>query len=145
MVLPMGWVESPNLFCDLSETLTDVDNAMVKTDLTLMAYGAISYLLSTGTGPHHTCMSLTHIDCYMYDVISAVQGGPEQQHQVLDRIVISLKWIPPSLPGEVKYLVSVKKILVGEGDWNCIKDILRQIIDTEAGPFSLSESKIQKL
>ena len=42
-------------------------------------------------------------------------------------------------------MVSVKKILVGEGDWNCIKDILRQIIDTEAGPVSLSERKIQKL
>ena len=47
----------------------------------------------------------------MDDVISAVQGGAELQHQVFDRTVSALKWIFPSLHGEFKDSVLVKKLL----------------------------------
>ena len=33
LVLPMGWVDSPKRFCALLETLTDVENALVDSDL----------------------------------------------------------------------------------------------------------------
>ena len=46
--------------------LIDVANALVDADLPMPVYGP---------GPPHTPESLTHIGCYMYDVISAVQGG----------------------------------------------------------------------
>ena len=55
LVLPMGWV-----------------NALVNTDLPVPSYGAISEIPETGPGPPHTPESLTNIDCYMDDVISAV-------------------------------------------------------------------------
>ena len=76
----MGWVESPKFFCTFSETLTDVANALVDTDLPVLSYVAISEIPATGTGDPHTPESLTHIDCYVDDVISAVQGGPDRQH-----------------------------------------------------------------
>ena len=76
LVLLMGWVDSPKLFCTFSETLTDVANALVDSELPVPEYGAISKIPSTGPGPPHTPESLTHIDCYMDDVISVVQGGP---------------------------------------------------------------------
>ena len=74
----MGWLDSPKFFCAFSEMLTDVANALVDTDLPVPAYGAISALSATDPGPPHTPDSLTHIDCYMYDVISVVQRGAER-------------------------------------------------------------------
>ena len=55
MVLSMGWVDSPKLFCDFSETLADFTNALVYMDLLILAYGAISKIPSTGPDlPQHT-------------------------------------------------------------------------------------------
>ena len=130
----------------LSETLTDVANALVDADLPVPAYGAISALPATEPAPPpHTSASLTHIYCYMDDVIAVVQGGAERQHRVFDSTVCALKWLFPSLPGEAKDLVSVKKLLAGEGDWECVKEVLGWTINTEAGMVSLPEQKLQEL
>ena len=74
-------------------------------------------ILSTWPGSTNTRESLILIDCYMDDVIPAVQEGTEHQHQVFDVTVSDLKWLFPSLPGEFKDSASVKKILTGEGEW----------------------------
>ena len=55
-----------------------------------------------------------------------------------------IKWRFPSLPGESKDLASVKKVLAGEGDWTCVKEVLRCIIDTEAGTVALPERKLRE-
>ena len=75
LVLPMGWVDSPKFFCAFSETLTDVANALVDADLPVPAYAEISALPAIEPVLPHTSASLTHIDCYMDDVIAVVQGG----------------------------------------------------------------------
>ena len=120
----MGWVDPPKFFCALSTTLTDVANALIDTDLPVPAYGAISDLPSTGPVPPHTRRTLAHIDCYLNDIISAVQGGPERQHQVFNRKVCALKCLFPSLPGRSKDSVSDKKLLTVEGGWTCAKEVL---------------------
>ena len=113
----MGWVDSPKFFCAFLETLIDVANTLVDTDLKVPSYGAIFKIPETGPGPPHTSEILTHIYFYIYDVISAVQGGPEFQHRVFDGTVRALKWLFPSFPVELKDSVSVKKIITGEGGW----------------------------
>ena len=137
LVLPMGWVDSPKFFCTFLETLIDVANALVDSELPDPSYCAISEIPSTGPGPPHTPESLTHIYCYINDVISLVQGGPNRQHQVFDGTVRALKWLFLSLLRELKDLVSVKKLLTGEGDWTCVKEVLGWILDTEAGTVTL--------
>ena len=112
-VLPMGGVDSPKFFCAFSETLTDVVNALVDTDLHVLSYDAISKIPATGPGPPHTPESLAHIDFYMDDIISAVQGGPYRQHRVFEGTVCALKWIFPSLPEELKDSVNVKNLVAG--------------------------------
>ena len=89
---------------------------MVHTFLPVPAYGAILGITETGPGPPHTIDILTHVVCYMEDVITAVHEGPDRQHKVFDGTVRSLKWIFPSLPGKTKYSVSVKKLMAGEGN-----------------------------
>ena len=74
LVIPMGWVESPKYFCTFSETLTDVANLLVHKSLPVPAYGTIGTIPETGLGPPHTLDSLTHINCYMDAMVTAVQG-----------------------------------------------------------------------
>ena len=50
---------------------------------------------------------------------------------------------PPSLLGEAKDLELVKKLLAGEGYWECVKEVLGWIIETEAGTVALPECKLQ--
>ena len=50
LVLPMGWVESPKFFCAFLETLTDMANNLVDTDLLVLSYGAISDIPETESG-----------------------------------------------------------------------------------------------
>ena len=58
--------------------------------------------------PPDTCESLTYIDCYMDNVISAEQRGPERQRRVFYGTVRTLKCLFPSLLVESKYPVGVK-------------------------------------
>ena len=141
LVLPMGWVDSPKYFCAFSETLTDVATALVHTLLPVPAYGAISEIPETGPGPTHTIHSLTHINCYMDGVITAVQRGPDRKREFFDGTVRALKWPFPSLPGKTKDSVSVNKLMAGEGDWTCKKEVLGWRIDTEAGTVDFPERK----
>ena len=82
MVLPMRWGYLTKFFFLFSETITGVADSLVHTSFPVLCYGAISKIPDIGPGPPHTLDSLTHIDCYMDDVITAVQGVPEQQRQV---------------------------------------------------------------
>ena len=57
----------------------------------------------------------------MDDVITAVQGGADRQREVFDGTFRALKCLFMSLPDETKDSVSIKKLMVGEGDWTCKK------------------------
>ena len=72
LMLLMGWVDPPKYFCAIIETLTIVDNALVHTSLPVLAYGAISEIPENIPGPPHTMYSLTHTNCYLEHVITAV-------------------------------------------------------------------------
>ena len=50
-----------------------------------------------------------------------------------------------SLPGEINDSVSVKKLVAGEGDWTCLKEVLGWILNTEAGTVILPERKLKDL
>ena len=41
--------------------------------------------------------------------------------------------------------MSVKKLVAGERDWNCVKELLRCILDTEAEIVTLPESNLEDL
>ena len=46
-----------------------------------------------------------------------------------------------SLPGETKDSVSGKKLMAGEGNWTCKKEVLGWLTNTEAGTVALHEQK----
>ena len=120
----MAWVDPLNFFYTFSETLTDVLNTLVHTPLPVLGYGAISNIPKTNPGLTHSLYSLTHIYCYFYDMITAVQSGTEEQLQVCDVTVWAFRWLFLSFPGKMKDLVSMKKLWAGEGYWICVKEFL---------------------
>ena len=50
----MGWVDSPKFFCNFSETLTDMANNLVDTELPVPAYGTTAKIPATGMPHPHT-------------------------------------------------------------------------------------------
>ena len=124
----MGWVDSPKFFCAFSERMKDSANALVDTELPVPDYGFIAKIPSTGPASLYTLDSLNNIYFYMDDIVSKVQVGPEQQHQVFDCTVFSLKWLFPSLPVESKHSVSVETILTGQSNWTCDKEVMGYFI-----------------
>ena len=86
-------------------------NALVDANLPVPAYRAISALPSTEPPLSHTPVSLTHIDCYMDDVISVVKGGgADRKNRVFESKVRALKWLSTSPPGEAKDSLLVKNL-----------------------------------
>ena len=78
-------------------------------------------------------------------MISEVQERPERQHRVFDRTIRTLKWTFPYFPGKTEDSASVKNILVGEGNWTYVKEVLGWMVDMEAGAIALPEQKLWKL
>ena len=39
----------------------------------------------------------------------------------------------------------MKKLVAEEGDWTCVKEVLRCILDTESGVATLLERKLEEL
>ena len=89
-------------------------NAIVDTLLPFPRYRSISKVPKTWIGLIHSLDGLTHIDLYMDDIITAVQGGTKQQCQVFGDTVRAFKWIFPYLLNEAKDLATTKKLLAGE-------------------------------
>ena len=105
----------------------------------------ISEIPAAGLGLRHTPKSLNHIDWYMDEVISAVQGGTYRQYRVFDGTVCALKQLFPSLLGDLKDSARVKNILAGEGDWTCVKEVLGCTLDTKTGTVNLPDKKLEEL
>ena len=81
----------------------------------------------------------------MDDVITTVQGGSEQHHQVFDSRVRDIKWLLPSLPVKYKDSVIVKKLLEVEGVWTCDKEVFGWIFYRETVTVAHPERKLQEL
>ena len=53
--------------------------------------------------------------------------------------------LPPLATREAKYLVSVNNLLDGEGDLECVKEVLRCTIETNTGTVALPYLKLQEM
>ena len=73
----------------------------------------------------------------MYDITIALKGGPGRQHQVFDVAIHSLKRLLPYFTDKAKELVRINKILAGEEDWTCVKEVMGWTVETGAGIVAL--------
>jgi hypothetical protein len=82
---------------------------------------------------------------YMDNLNCVAQGNPDQQHRVTELVLRAIKETYPSIPGEQKDSVSLKKALAGDGDWNTVKEILGWVIDTDSGTLRLLDKRLSDL
>ena len=146
LVLPMGWVKSPDLFCSTSETVADVANQLInQPDIPVPSYGPTNNLYHTVTSPTASPSRLQYADVYVDDINCVTQGDAEQQRRVSELVLQALKDVYPHVPGETKDSVSLKKALAGDGDWNQVKEILGWIVDTRLATLRLSQKRVKDL
>ena len=146
LVLPMGWVNSPDMFCAASETVADMANGYILDPTSaFFIYPPTVNAYSTKPAPTASSAPLQCTKVYMDDLLSATQGDRTQQQRVSKITLRALKEIFPSLPAETKDLISLKKALQGDGDWTTTKEILGWMVDTEDGTLTLSPKRKAEL
>ena len=125
MVLPIGWVKSPNFFYDASERVAYNENVYaLDPGSTFVAYPPKYGAYKNNNGATASLNRLQYVDAYMDDLICAHQGDPNQQQRVSKLTIRSINKIFPSLLGEAKDYTSLNKAWYGSRDWETIKEIL---------------------
>lgn len=146
LVLPMGWVNSPDLFYSTSETVADVANPFINQPETpTPAYAPTRDLYHTVASPTASSSRLQHLDVYVDDINCITQGDALQQQRVTELVLRTLKDVHPAVAGETKDSVSLKNALAGDGDWNQVKEIIGWIVDTRIFTLRLSQKRIDNL
>ena len=130
LVLPMGWVNSPPFFCAASETAADLANVYLHDGTTtFVEYAPTKGAYSTSPSPTASAKRLQAVEVYMDDLMGATQGDPTQQRRATEIMLRAIKEVFPSVVGELKDSVSIKKALQGDGSWSWMKEILGWDID----------------
>ena len=146
LVLPMGWVNSPDLFCATSETVTDVANIAFRSDLqTQPPYPPTAGLYQPFPSPSAGSNRFQYADVYMDDINCLTQGDEQQQQRVTEIVLRTLKLVYPTVNGELKDSISLKKAKEGDGDWSVSKEMLGCMINSAADTISLSPKRIADL
>ena len=142
----MGWVNSPDMFCAVSETVADVANGYLL-DLTLAfeIYPPIEGTYCLAALPTSSSARLQYVDVYMNDLNFVTQGDVGQQQRTSKLTLRALKEISPSLPSEVKDFVILEKSLQGDGGWAQIKEILGWLINKQDGNLRLHFKQLTEL
>ena len=96
LLLPMSWVNSPNMFCAASETVADMANGyLLDPTSTFVIYPPTVGTYATAPAPPASPSRLQCTEVCMGDLISATQGGISQQKQAAELTLRALEEIPP--------------------------------------------------
>ena len=142
LVLPMGWVNSPDLFCASSETVTDLANKAFHSDFDPSPpYHPTAGLYQASPSPSAGPNRLQYADVYMDDINCLTQGDTYQQKRVTEIVLSEIKSVYPTVEGELKDSISLKKAKAGDGDWDVTKEILGWVVNSATGTISLSQKR----
>ena len=134
LTLPMGWVNSPPLFCAAMEMASDLANLALQSQLPQLPKHCLDdcadspdttlpFSLS-GEEIHSTCPPchkppIAYNDVYVDDFITLAQGTPHRQHQVCRNLFQCINQVfhplSPNNPSSCQEPILVKKLLKGEG------------------------------
>jgi hypothetical protein len=168
MILPMGWVDSPNYLCAVTETIADLANARFATnDLSSATHrlNQTARTAPTDTVPGHHDASirpppttrsqgpikppLNFTDVYMDDFIAASQlSGADLDRSratLFESIDSVLRPLLPSDNPHRKDPISIKKLLKGDAAWATRKSILGWTIDTVRRTVELPPHRLARL
>ena len=86
LVLPMGWVNSPDMFCSASETVADMANGYILyLTSPFQIYPPTANKYTTAPAPTASSARLQCTEVYKDDLLSATEGDMNQQQRVSAR------------------------------------------------------------
>jgi hypothetical protein len=170
LVLPMGWVNSPPIFCAFTETIADLANR----NLRFQAHPPAPHRLTTIADnpnqvtdePPSTIESSTwhrtpfasripsrpaaYVDIYMDDFLVIAQGSPTQLENVRTTLFHAIDDVfRPLHPSDAAFCrqepVSQKKLHKGDGRWTTRRTILGWVIDTSRETIELPPHRAARL
>lgn len=172
LTLPMGWLESPPLFCTMTETITDLANA-TELPFPVDQPHRLEPIADTQPAEEPSHVSprpdsgpvvavpvpahplgprrppLRYYDVYMDDFLGLFQGGPRRLQQCrrrlfhcIDRVLRPLSADDPDTRQEPS---SLKKLGKGDACLTTRKVMLGWLIDTVAETISLPPRRLQRL
>lgn len=173
MILPMGWIESPNYLCAVTETIADLTNARLASDdlsaathrldnlaCTLAATKTSIATTSHSSGTVHlptpTIRSrgplqppLNSVDVFMDDFIMITQLPLRDRHAarrtLFECIDSVLRPLAPSDNPCRKEPNSVKKLAQGDASWTTQKVVLGWLVDTVQRTIALPAHRVDRL
>ena len=158
LALPMGWVNSPPLFCAATETIADLVNdatydpssAARKNPQEGPAETGSAYSRTSAyTSPGYRRPPVQSTDVYMDDFIQVMQGSRRRLQAYRRRLFNAIHDVFRPLsetdrPGR-KDPISLKKLLKGDAAWSTRKVILGWDVDTVAGTIHLTPRRAERL
>ena len=171
--IPMGWKNSPPLFCAATETVADVTNRCLlrhaqadphpldalaasrpHTSVThpMVETSAIAVPVPATPDPHLNPASrrpLAYIDVYIDDFIGAAQGTKATRDNVrrvlLHNIDGVFRPLQPNDHPARKEPISVKKLQHGDAAWSTEKEVLGWLLNTDSLTLRLPHHRSQRL
>jgi hypothetical protein len=168
MILPMGWVDSPNFLCAVTETIADLANARFASNNMTTTIHRLNDTACTppdeepriattfhGIPPPTTRsqgplkLPLNFTDMYMDDFLVASQllgtDLDQARSTLFEAIDAVLRPLLPTDNPHHKDPISIKKLLKGEAAWSTRKCILGWMIDTMAQTIELPSHRLARL
>jgi hypothetical protein len=168
VILPMGWVHSPNFLCAVTEMIADLANARFASNNMTTTIHCLNDTACTPPDeePHKAAtfhgipppMTRSHgplkpplnfTDVYMDDFLAASQlSGTDldQAHSTLfEAIDTVLRPLLPTDNPHRKDPISIKKLLKGDAAWSTRKCILGWTINTIARTIELPSHQLARL
>ena len=167
LVLPMGWKNSPPIFCAATETIADVANKRLHQKCPVPTH-PLSTLASlsdehsqqsttphiTGTPPNpdpylcHAKDRLKYIDVFVDDFLGCGQGSKQQLNHLRSTLLHAIDDVfRPLKPNEGRRAepVSIKKLRKGDCSWSTCKMILGWMLNTIDMTITLPEHRVERL
>ena len=160
--LPMGWVLSPPVFCALSETVADIANKEMATQAQPPMHPqeeAAATPTPTNRPPSVPGLPprirvskrgpLGAVDVFVDDFILMAQGGPRRKKRLRRILFHSIEKVfrkrDSSDPPSKRDIISLKKLLKGDGSLETSKVVLGWLIDTVALTIELPPHRVDRL
>ena len=165
LVLPMGWVHSPNHLCAVTETICDITNDRLRSDNIIWDPHHLSTLADTASALQPTQFTANQVpqvrsrgplqrpcnfvEVYMDDFIMACQLPLQQRIASRNTLFHCIDTVlrPLSTDDIVfrKEPNSTKKLLKGDASWSTVKIVLGWKIDTIQRTIELPEHRAKQL
>lgn len=174
LVLPMGWQNSPPLFCSATETIADVANRRLlqhhqppghrlehvadtppePLSLPVASRSTLPPSVPVPDRPDpHLALARRRakawVDVYMDDFIGVAQGTPKHlawvRRVLFDSIDDIFRPLQPGDLAERQEPISVKKLAQGDAAWATSKTVLGWLLDTQSQTITLPPRRHQRL